>query len=114
MRMLGSVAAGLDRGHDAAREAHYYPGVSSVPRDHFVSAVVHTLAPYVGQNMANAAVKLQLEKLGGRGPLLTLELVEQILAELSPALHVFLGRSRTQTALDEVRGALQMAREEPA
>jgi hypothetical protein len=82
--------------------------LKSVPRDRFVSAVIETLAPFVGKSMAGAAVRLQLEKLGASGPTLSADHVEQLLGALAPGLNVFLGRPTTRTALDQVRAALDL------
>jgi hypothetical protein len=80
--------------------------LTSVPRDRFVSTVIRALASYVGQNMAGAAVRMQLEKHAISGAVLTPQQVETILAELAPALHVFIGRAKTQDALTDIQRTL--------
>lgn len=75
--------------------------------DRVVEAAVRTLAPYVGRNMAASAVRMHLAKLGLTGAPLTEAHVEQLLAELAPALCVFVGRAKADDVLAGVREALR-------
>jgi hypothetical protein len=72
-------------------------------------AIVGTLGPYVGENMASAAVRMQLEKLGLTGASLFQPEIEELLVALGPGLHVFIGRTTTQHALASVRQVLGLA-----
>jgi hypothetical protein len=82
----------------------------SAPRDRVVETLIRTLAPYIGQNMAGSAVRMQIEKLGLSDQHLGDAQIDALLTGLAPALNVFIGRITTKDALDKVRDALRTAR----
>jgi hypothetical protein len=84
-----------------------------VNHDRVVEAVVRTLGPYVGRNMAASAVRMHLTKLGLVGAPLTEANVERLLEELAPALCVFVGRAKADVVLQGVRDALRGDRSAP-
>jgi hypothetical protein len=75
------------------------------PPDAF-DVIARVLVPYLGDAMARAALQVNRQKLGLRGPTLSAVELERLLDALTPGLHVFIGHERTQRMLDEIRGAL--------
>lgn len=71
-----------------------------------LDAIARVLAPYLGENMARAAVRGHAQRLGLRGERPAEGEIERLLDALGPGLGVFVGRDKTQRILDEVRGAL--------
>ncbi len=71
-----------------------------------LDAIARVLAPYLGENMARAAVRGHAERLGLRGSHPAGADLERLLDALGPGLGVFVGRDKTQRILDEVRSAL--------
>jgi hypothetical protein len=73
-----------------------------------VHVVVEVLAPYLGGNMARAAVRGQASKLG-LSPTLDGSDLDRLLEALAPGLAVFVGREKTRALTAEilrlVRGA---------
>jgi len=72
--------------------------------------IVRGLAPYVGGNMARAAVEGHAHKLGLRGSELDPSGVDALLDTLSPGLHVFIGREKTVQIVAEIRATIAAAR----
>jgi hypothetical protein len=75
-----------------------------------LDVIVRVLAPYLGENMARAAVRGHAEKLGLRPARLADRDVESLLQAVQPGLVVFVGREKTLQLLDEVRDALDPRR----
>jgi hypothetical protein len=73
-----------------------------------VDLVVASLSRYLGTTMAEAAARMQCEKLG-LGATVTEAEVEALLSRLAGGLHVFVGREKTDQALDEIRVAVKGA-----
>jgi hypothetical protein len=71
-----------------------------------IDTMVRVLSPYVGENMARAAVRSQADKLGlVKGRLSPAE-VEQLITAIAPGLGVFVGREKTEKILEEARTAV--------
>jgi hypothetical protein len=81
------------------------PGVVS---QNAFALVVSVLAPYLGENMARAAVEGHRAKLAVKGSSGTRAEVDLVLEALGPGLGVFVGRARTMLVLYEVRAALDL------
>ena len=71
-----------------------------------VEVVVAALAPYLGSNMARAAVNGQQLKLG-LSPRLDGGDLEKLLDALMPGLGVFVGRDKTRQVAEEIRRAVR-------
>jgi len=72
-------------------------------------AMLGDAAPYLGENMARAAVRGHADKLGlAAGPLSRGD-VERLLGAVGPGLGVFVGREKTARILDEARAALGLS-----
>jgi len=71
-----------------------------------IDTMVRVLGPYVGENMARAAVRSQAEKLGFKAGRLTGDEIDRLLNAIAPGLGVFVGREKTQRILDEAREAV--------
>lgn len=71
--------------------------------------IIRILVPYLGANMARAALQVNREKLGLQGTKLAALDAEQLLAALSPGLNVFLGQGQTRKILEQIQGALAQA-----
>lgn len=69
-------------------------------------AMIRVLAPYLGENMARAAVYSHRDRLGLNQRELTRADVDGLLDRLGPGLVVFVGREKTEHILDEVRMAI--------
>lgn len=78
-------------------------------RDPLLDLIVSGLAPYIGANMARAAVDAQVEKLRLRGALGSDD-IDRLLAAIEPGLAVFVGRQKTAQIGAEIRSALAPAR----
>ncbi|WP_437329400.1 hypothetical protein [Sorangium sp. So ce381] len=77
-----------------------------LPADEVIKKLVHVLAPYLGENMARAAVRSQADKLGFKHGRLSPADVERLLAAVAPGLGVFVGRDKAQRILDQARAAI--------
>jgi hypothetical protein len=71
-----------------------------------IEVVVAALAPYLGTNMARAAVNGQQTKLG-LSPALDGTDLDRLLDALMPGLGVFVGRDKTRVVADEIRRAVR-------
>jgi hypothetical protein len=71
-----------------------------------LDVVVAALAPYLGTNMARAAVNGHQKKLG-LSPALEGDELEKLLAAITPGLGVFVGRDKTREVADEIRRAVR-------
>jgi hypothetical protein len=76
------------------------------PREAVIEAVARTIAPYLGQTMAQAAVETHGQKLGIDGPHVTVDQLEALFARLSAGLVIFVGRERTELIVREARAAV--------
>jgi hypothetical protein len=72
-------------------------------RGHAVDAIIRTLAPYLGPNMARAATLGHCEKLGLSSTSLDDTQLEGLLSALTPGLAVFVGRSKTDQIIETLR-----------
>lgn len=75
-------------------------------RDDSFDVIARALAPFLGENMARAAVRSNAAKLGLDGPAPARAEIETLLAALRPGLAVFVGRDKTERVLDDVRREL--------
>ncbi len=78
-----------------------------------LATIIRELTPYLGATMARAAALTNSEKLGLFAPELTAAQIDQLLDALSPGLHVFLGKKKTEDALHLVRRALATGKGAP-
>jgi hypothetical protein len=77
----------------------------SGPGDAF-DVIARALSPFLGENMARAAVRSNAQKLGLSGAPAADD-CERLLAALRPGLSVFVGREKTDRVLDDVRRELE-------
>ena len=70
-----------------------------------IDIVVATLAPYLGENMARAAVRGQRDKLK-LGPDLPGRELDLLLEAMGPGLSVFVGREKTKEIAAAIRAAV--------
>ncbi|WP_437552528.1 hypothetical protein WME97_14645 [Sorangium sp. So ce367] len=77
-----------------------------LPADEVIKKLVDVLAPYLGENMARAAVCSQADKLEFKHGRLSPADVERLLDAVAPGLGVFVGRDKAQRILDEARAAI--------
>ena len=68
--------------------------------------IVKMLVPYLGRNMARAALEVNRDKLGLHGPELAPNDIDRLLELLGSGLRVFLGQDGTARILGEIRAAL--------
>jgi hypothetical protein len=68
-----------------------------------LEVIVQALAPFLGGNMARAAVQANAAKLGLHAPLFVADDIERLLAAMRPGLAVFVGRDKTDKILDDAR-----------
>jgi hypothetical protein len=71
-----------------------------------LEALARTLAPYLGQTMARAAVEAHRQKLDIDGRHITADQVEALLGRIGVGLVIFVGRSRTESIVQEARAAV--------
>jgi hypothetical protein len=71
------------------------------------------LQPYLGANMARAALEVARQKVGlGRSEVKTSE-IDPLIQQLKPGLQVFLGAEQTQRILAQIRAALSWTEKRP-
>jgi len=73
-----------------------------------VDLVATGLSRYLGTTMAAASTRMQCEKLD-LGATVNEADLEALLSRLAGGLNVFLGREKTNLALDEIRAAVKGA-----
>jgi hypothetical protein len=84
-----------------------------VTREETTGSLVAVLAPFLGENMARAAVQAQLQKVAsGTGPLAAPER-EALVEKLGRGLVVFLGRAKTTAVVEEMRAAVGLSGAKP-
>lgn len=71
-----------------------------------VQSIAVQIAPVLGQVMANSSVRAQCESLGIDGPNITPEQLEALLAKLSGAMHIFIGKEKTVRVMSGIRASL--------
>jgi hypothetical protein len=78
---------------------------SPLPASMVTSKLVSVLAPFLGENMATAAVRAQLQKAGTAGESLRASEVDALIERLGRGLIVFLGRAKSQAVVESMRSA---------
>jgi hypothetical protein len=73
-----------------------------MPPESVLDVVVRALTPLLGANMARAATRSQLEKLGIAGDTMDGEKIRQLLEAMRPGLNVFIGREKTDQVVAQV------------
>ncbi len=68
--------------------------------------IVRILVPYLGENMARAALEVSRRKLGLVGARVQPGEIEPLIEQMKPGLRVFLGAEQTHRILAEIRAAL--------
>ncbi|HYM59541.1 MAG TPA: hypothetical protein VEZ11_01470 [Thermoanaerobaculia bacterium] len=71
-----------------------------------MQSIAVQITPLLGQVMANSSVRAQCESLGIAGPEVTPEQVEALLVKLAGAMHIFIGREKTQRVMSGIRASL--------
>ncbi len=74
--------------------------------DSAIDIIARALQPLLGDNMARAALEVNLKKVGLSGADLSPTDLERLLDELEPGLCVFLGQVHTKRVLDGIRRQL--------
>jgi len=74
-----------------------------------IDLATRVLTPSLGENMARAAVRAHIDRLGLSGESLGVDDVEKLLGKLSKGLVVFVGRQVSQRVVAELRAALTNA-----
>jgi len=77
-------------------------------KQEMVDLVAAGLSRYLGTTMAAASTRMQCEKLD-LGATVNEADLEALLSRLAGGLNVFLGREKTNLALDEIRAAVKGA-----
>jgi hypothetical protein len=71
--------------------------------DDVIEAIVTAVAPFLGENMARAAVLDQCRKLGIESGALDAGQVEGLLARIGKGLNLFVGRDQAARLVDQLR-----------
>ena len=71
-----------------------------------LETIARALTPFLGATMARAAIEVNKNKLGLKGPDLAPADVERLLDELRPGLRVYLGDIQTGRVIEVIRNAL--------
>lgn len=71
-----------------------------------MQSIAVQITPVLGQVMANSSVRAQCESLGIDGPDITPEQVETLLVKISGAMHIFIGKEKTQRVMSGIRASL--------
>lgn len=74
-------------------------------RAEVAGSIVTVLAPFLGQNMAAAAVEAQIQKIA-TGEVLSAAETEALVEKLGRGLVVFLGRAKTAKVVESMRAAV--------
>lgn len=77
-----------------------------IPRDLLVKRLEQRLTPVLGELMAKASIRAQLNKLEVDDETLSPREVEALLDALAKGMRVFVGSRRTQTVTDSLREIL--------
>lgn len=75
----------------------------ALPRADLIRLAEHTLAPLLGETLARASVRAQLERLGIAGDTLTAAELVALLAALEKGLRVFVGSTKAAELVGAVR-----------
>jgi hypothetical protein len=71
-----------------------------------LETIARELTPFLGATMARAAIEVNKNKLGLKGPDITPADVDRLLDELRPGLRVYLGDIQTGRVIEVIRKAL--------
>jgi hypothetical protein len=80
--------------------------VSVAKRNEIARAFADALSPYIGRNLAGASLRGHFEKLGIEEREVTEAEVAAVIQLIKPGLHVFVGRERASSVVDELYRAL--------
>jgi hypothetical protein len=78
----------------------------SWPLDAVVGAINRSVAPYLGQTMAQAAVEAHRLKLGIDGARITAAQLDGLMNRMRMGLAVFVGREKTESIMQEAHAAI--------
>jgi hypothetical protein len=73
-----------------------------MPPESVLDVIVRALAPLLGANMARAATRAHLEKLGIVGDKIDPVQLAKLLEAMRPGLNVFIGREKTEVVVGQV------------
>jgi len=76
--------------------------------EHVVESIVEAVAPFVGENMARAAVHDQCRKLGLEGGAFATDQVETLLNRIGKGLNLFVGRDQASRLVAALRRDLMV------
>jgi hypothetical protein len=85
----------------------------TAPQDQVITILVRALTPYVGAMMASASVRGQCERFFRDAILVDRAQIEQVIGELEPGLHVFVGKGKAESIVREIWSALGAFGREP-
>jgi len=80
---------------------------AQLPCEAVLDALARTLAPYLGQTMAQAAVETHRQKLDIDGRHITADQLDALLGKIGVGLVIFVGRGRTESIVQEARAAVE-------
>ena len=71
-----------------------------------LETIARVLTPFLGATMARAAIEVNKNKLGLKGPDIAPADVDRLLDELRPGVRVYLGDVQTRRVIEVIRSAL--------
>lgn len=75
---------------------------TTATKDQVIAILVRALSPYVGATMAGASVRGLCARLVSDGAYLGRAQVQTLIDSLTPGLHVFVGKEKTQVVVREI------------
>jgi hypothetical protein len=76
--------------------------VGSAAKEQVLRVVVDAMVPLVGATMAQASVRGVCERLALSDGQISREQMRKLLEELTPGLHVFIGRAKAESLLASI------------
>jgi hypothetical protein len=76
------------------------------PVEAALAEVARTVAPYLGETMAGAAVELHRQKLGIEGTHITGDQLNALMDRMRTGLTIFVGREKTERIVQDAHAAV--------
>jgi hypothetical protein len=75
-----------------------------------LTRIAEIITPYVGTMMARSSIEMYCKRLGIAGDVMDRNQLDQLLRQLSLGLNIFIGRDKTETVIQEIRGGMEIYR----
>jgi len=75
-----------------------------------LTRIAAIITPYIGTMMARSSIEMHCKRLGIAGDVIDRGQLDQLLRQLSLGLNIFIGRDKTETVMQEIRGGMEIYR----